>query len=133
MTHYSQILDLVARLLPTMPVACVKWLGETPDVAVSDRLLILVESFTYEEIDAFTVIGYHNPNMADCSKVIIFKDNVFLAVQHQDIFVLIPDIALNIRNLISMIDADKWTLNTLTIESIQNVMNGNILCNNISS
>ena len=131
MTHYSQILDLVARLLPTMPVARVKWLGETPDVAVSDRLLILVESFTYEEIDAFTVIGYHNPNMRDCSKVVIFKENAFLAVQDQDIFVLIPDVALNIRHLISLIDADKWTLNTLTKENIQNVKSGNILCDNI--
>ena len=116
-----------------MPVAHVRWLGETPDATVSDRLLILVESFTYEEIDAFTVIGCHNPNMPDSSKVIIFKDNVFLAVQDQDIFVLIPDIALNIRNLISMIDADKWTLNTLTIENIQNVMSGDILCDNISN
>ena len=113
-----------------MPVAHVRWLGETPDAAVSDRLLILVESFTSEEKDAFTVIGYHHPNMPDCCKVIIFKENAFLAVQDQDIFVLIPDVALNIRHLISLIDADKWTLNTLTIENIQNVMNGNILCDN---
>ena len=113
-----------------MPVAHVRWLGETPDPPVYDRLLILVQSFTSEERDAFTVIGYHNPNMPDCSKVVIFKENAFLAVQDQDIFVLIPDIALNIRYLISLIDADKWTLNTLTIENIQNVMNGNILCDN---
>ena len=116
-----------------MPVAYVRWLGDTPDAAVSDRLLILVDWFTYEEIDAFPVIGHYNPNMPDCSKVIICKDDVFLAIQDQDIFVLIPDIALNIRNLISMIDADRWTLNTLTIENIQNVMNGNILCDNNSS
>ena len=116
-----------------MPVTHVTWLGETPDAAVSDRLLILVESFTYEEIDAFTVIGYHNPNMCDCSKVVIFKENAFLAVQDQDIFILIPDIALNIRYLISLIDADRWTLNTLTIENIHNVMSGNIVCDDISN
>ena len=114
-----------------MPVTHVRWLGETPDAAVFDRLLILVESFTDEEIDTFAVIGHYNPNMPDCSKVIICKDDVFLAIQDQDIFVLIPDIALNIRNLISMIDADKWTLNTLTIENIENVMSGDILCDNI--
>ena len=116
-----------------MPVAHVTWLGETPDAAVTERLLILVESFTYEEMGAFTVIGYHNPNMQDCSKVIILNDNIFLAVQERDIFVLIPDLALNIRNLISMIDADRWTLNTLTIENIQNVMSGAILCDDISN
>ena len=116
-----------------MPVAHDRWLGETPDATVSDRLLILVQSFTYEEIDAFTVIGYHNPNMPDCSKVVIFKENAFLAVQDQDIFVLIPYIALNIRYLISLIDADRWTLNTLTIENIHNVMSGNIECDDISN
>ena len=116
-----------------MPVTHVRWLGETPDAAVFDRLLILVESFTDEEIDAFTVLGHYNPNMPDCSKVIICKEDVFLAIQDQGIFVLIPDIALNMNNLISMIDADRWTLNTLTIENIQNVMNGNILCDNIDN
>ena len=60
-----------------MPVARVKWLGETPDVAVSDRLLILIESFTYEEIDAFTVIGYHNSNSVIVLRLLFSKKTPF--------------------------------------------------------
>ena len=118
--------------LTSMPVPIVRWLAQIPDDVIINRLLILVKMFTSEEVEEFEVIAHHNPNMMDCTKVIICKDQVFMAVQDQDILVLIPDNALNICKLISMWDANRWILNKLTLQNVKAVMFCNALCDSIS-
>ena len=118
--------------LTSMPVPIVRWLAQIPDDDIINRLLILVQMYTSEEVEEFEVIAHHNPNMKDCTKVIIWKYHVFMAVQDQDILVLIPDNALNICKLISMWDANRWILNKLTLHNIKAVMFCNSLCDSIS-
>lgn len=105
-----------------MPVGHVAWLGEVPEVTVCNRLLLLLEEYTNEEIDDFSVIAKYCPNLQDNEKVIICKSELFLSVQNNGILVLIPDGALNIRKLISMWDADTHTINTLSLDNIISVM-----------
>ena len=105
-----------------MPVAYVAWLGGVPDHSILSNVIEQVLSITSEERDAFTVYAKYWPTCLISEKVLICGREVYSCTVWNNILTLVPDDALNISRLIWMWDAERVTIDELTLENIQQAM-----------
>ena len=105
-----------------MPLAEVKWLGLPPDHSMLEELYRQVHPMTSEERDEFSVTASHWPTCLASQKVIICGSQVFVGTIFNEILSLVPDDALNIAYLIWMWDAQRITIDEVTLDNIQHAM-----------
>ena len=105
-----------------MPVSCITWLGEVPGNNIAHRVVQQVLPITSEERDGFTIFASYWRTCLISEKVIICGSQVFSCTIRDNILTLVPDHALNISRLIWMWDAERTTVDEVTLESIQQAM-----------
>lgn len=105
-----------------MPVACLTWLGAVPDNSCVHTALEQVLPITSEEEDGFRVYASYWETCLVSEKVLICGSQVYSCTVRENIITLVPDHALNISRLIWMWDAERATIDALTLENIQQAM-----------
>ena len=105
-----------------MPLAQVTWLGLPPDHSMLEELYRQVQQMSSEERDDFSVTASHWRTGLESEKVIICGSQVFLGKIQNEIVSLVPDDALNIACLIWMWDAQRITIDEVTLENIQHAL-----------
>ena len=105
-----------------MPVSCITWFGGVPDKSIADKVLQQVLPITSEESDGFRIFASSWQTCLVSQKVLICGSEVYSCTVQDNILTLVPDHALNISRLIWMWDAERTTVDKITLENIQQAM-----------
>ena len=105
-----------------MPVGHIVWLAGVPAQSFVSNVLEQVLPITSEERDWFTVYANYWPTCLVSEKVLICGRDVYSCTVRDNILTLVRDDALDISRLIWMWDAERITIDELTLENIQQAM-----------
>jgi hypothetical protein len=105
-----------------MPMCTINWMGNQVPDGVLHHLRAAIQPYVSEMRDHFTILAYYRPNTEPMKKVILCKERVFIGLQAGDLLILIPENALDIRELIYIMDNDKSRIDMLSLDNILSVM-----------
>ena len=85
-------------------------------------MLSMLRDYIDEDDVQFDIIANHWSTCLQSEKVIICGNSVFLCIVKENLLALVPDVALNIPKLIWMSDAERVTIEKLTLGNIRRAM-----------
>ena len=105
-----------------MPICLVTWLGKAPEDPSQDLLFNMLGDYIDEDDAQVEIIANHWRTSLQEEKVIICGNSVFFGLVKNEILALVPDVALNIPRLIWMCDAERVTIEKLTLANVRRAL-----------
>ena len=105
-----------------MSICLVKWLGKAPEDPLQDLLFSMLGDYIDKDEAQVEIIATHWSTCLQAEKVIICGNSVFFGLVKNEILALVPDVALNIPKLIWMCDAERVTIEKLTLPNIRRAL-----------